>query len=282
MIASLRNLLRPREAMPQPAIPAGQRVYAIGDIHGRLDLFSALVSAIEADDRDRASAETTVILLGDLVDRGPDSAGVLRLARQWGEHRRVRILAGNHEEMMLGALESVDMLRRFVNPIGGGRETLLSFGIPERDYTRASWEELLAMARGAVGPDTLAFLQSFEDLITIGDYCFVHAGIRPGLALDQQTGPDLRWIREPFLPTPASHGAVIVHGHTINEEPQFRPNRIGLDTGAYASGRLTAMGLEGEARWLLCAQAPTQPEGISGWPDTAPAGAITIHRRDAA
>ena len=305
MIASLRNLLRPREATVRPAIPAGQRAYAVGDIHGRLDLFAALIAAIDADDAARNAgggpAETTVILLGDLVDRGPDSAGVLRLAREWGERRRVRILAGNHEEMMLGALESVEMLRRFVNPIGGGRETLISFGISPQDYARASWEELQHMARTAIDADMLDFLHSFEEQISIGDYCFVHAGIRPGVALDEQTGPDLRWIREPFLSTPASHGAVIVHGHTIQDEPQIRPNRIGLDTGAYASGRLTALGLEGEARWLLSAQGRQErQEGDEASPgdtaggdtaggdtaggDTAGGeqGAITIVRRDGA
>lgn len=280
MIASLRNLLRPREARGLPSVPPGTRVYAVGDIHGRLDLFSALVGAIDADDAarniGRPAADTTVILLGDLVDRGPDSAGVLRLARHWGTRRRVRILAGNHEEMMLGALDSVDMLRRFVNPIGGGRETLLSFGISPQDYARASWEELQDMARAVIDAETLAFIRGFENLITIGDYGFVHAGIRPGVALEEQIGPDLRWIREPFLSTPASHGAVIVHGHTIDEEPQIRPNRIGLDTGAYTSGRLTAMGLEGEARWLLRAQAPA--EGASG---DGPQGAITLQTQDA-
>jgi serine/threonine protein phosphatase 1 len=254
MIASLRRLLRRREAAPLPAIPHGERVYAIGDIHGRLDLFSALAAAIDADDAARKPAQTTVILLGDLVDRGPDSAGVLALARQWGERRRVRILAGNHEEMMLGALDSLDMLRRFVHTNAGGRETLLSFGIAPQDYDRASWEELLEMARAAVDAETLAFVNSFEDMITVGDYCFVHAGIRPGVALTEQVGPDLRWIREPFLSSPGSHGPVIVHGHTIDDDPQIRPNRIGLDTGAYASGRLTAMGLEGTNRWLLTAQ----------------------------
>ena len=274
MIASLRNLLRPREARILPAIPDGQRVYAIGDIHGRLDLFAALVAAIDADDAARPPADTTIILLGDLVDRGPDSAGVLALARQWGERRRVRILAGNHEEMMLGAIESVDMLRRFVHPVGGGRETLLSFGSSPQDYAEATWEQLLEMARAAIDPDTLAFLRSFEELISIGDYCFVHAGIRPGVALDEQAGSDLRWIREPFLSAPASHGAVIVHGHTIKDEPQIRDNRIGLDTGAYVSGCLTALGLEGERRWLLRAQLPADGDGIHQ-------GAITVTTQDA-
>ena len=259
MIASIRNLLRPREATPAPAIPAGERVYAIGDIHGRLDLFAALMAAIDADDaaRQRQSQvpiETTVILLGDLVDRGPDSAGVLARTREWSRWRRVRVLAGNHEEMMLGALDNIEILRHFVNQGGGGRETLLSFGISPQDYARASWEDLQDMARAVIDAETLAFMRGFEEQIVIGDYCFVHAGIRPGVALEEQKALDLRWIREPFLSATASHGAVIVHGHTIYEEPLIRPNRIGLDTGAYASGRLTAMGLEGTTRWLLSAQ----------------------------
>ena len=256
LIAALRNFLRRRKssAAPLPAIPHKQRVYAIGDIHGRLDLFSALGHAIEADNATRAAADSTVILLGDLVDRGPDSAGVLALARQWGAMRRVRILAGNHEEMMLRSLESVDMLRRFVSSSAGGRETLLSFGISQQDYDPASWEELLEMARAAVPIETLDFIRSFEAMITVGDYCFVHAGIRPGVALAAQAASDLRWIREPFLSSDESHGPVIVHGHTIDDAPQIRPNRIGLDTGAYSSGKLTAMGLEGTARWLITAQ----------------------------
>ena len=277
MIASLRNLLRPREATPAPAIPAGERVYAIGDIHGRLDLFAALMAAIDADDAARqrqapplpqAPMETTVILLGDLVDRGPDSAGVLARTREWSRWRRVRVLAGNHEEMMLGALDNIEILRHFVGQGAGGRETLLSFGITPQDYARASWEELQDMARAAIDAETLAFVQGFEERIVIGDYCFVHAGIRPGVALEEQSALDLRWIREPFLSATASHGPVIVHGHTIYEEPLIRQNRIGLDTGAYASGRLTAMGLEGTTRWLLSAHSQD--------------GAIATYARDAA
>lgn len=270
MIASLRNLLRPREAAPQPAIPAGERVYAIGDIHGRLDLFAALAAAIDADDAARASAQTTVILLGDLVDRGPDSAGVLAHARAWGGRRRVRVLAGNHEEMMLGALDSIEILRHFLR--AGGRETLLSFGIAPRAYLEATYEEVQDMARAAIDAETLAYVRGFEERIVIGDYCFVHAGIRPGVAIEEQAGADLRWIREPFLSTPVSHGSVIVHGHTIEDEPQIRQNRIGLDTGAYASGRLTAMGLEGTTRWLLSTQSQ----------DGAPDGTIVTRAQDTA
>ncbi len=127
MFHSIRKLFAPSEETPPPAVPEGQRVYAIGDIHGRLDLFAALVNAIETDDTEARPAETTVVLLGDLVDRGPDSAGVLKLARDWQCRRTVRILAGNHEEMFLRSFDDLQLFRHFLRH--GGKETVLSFGV---------------------------------------------------------------------------------------------------------------------------------------------------------
>ena len=201
---------------------------------------------------EQAPADTTTILLGDLVDRGPDSAGVLAFAKAWQQHRKLHILLGNHEEMLLESLENLDVLRTLLRH--GGRETAISFGITPEAYTEATFEEVQAMLRAAIPAETLEFIASFEDHVRIGDYLFVHAGIVPGKPIEQQSPYHLRWIREPFLSATASHGPVIVHGHTIYEEPLIRQNRIGLDTGAYASGRLTAMGLEGTTRWLLSAQ----------------------------
>jgi len=256
MIQSLRKLFGMKEPVAPAALAHGQRVYAIGDIHGRLDLLSALIEAIEADDAKlsaKAPAKTTIIFLGDLIDRGPDSAGVLDFARQLQARRNVRLLLGNHEEMLLGALTSLDVLRHLLRH--GGRETMLSFGVTPESYGEATYEDVQNMLRTLVPAETLAFITSFEDSIHIGDYAFVHAGIRPGLGLDEQRVEDLRWIREPFLSSPERHEAVIVHGHTIAGEPALRHNRIGIDTGAYASGRLTALGLEGTTRWLLSALA---------------------------
>ena len=249
-----RKLFGMKDAAPAAAVPQGQRAYAIGDVHGRLDLLSALVAAIEAEDAAlsaKASAKTTIILLGDLIDRGPDSAGVLDFARQLQMRRDVRILLGNHEEMLLGARTSLDVLRHLLRH--GGRETMLSFGVAPDVYGEATYEEVQQMLHTLIPADIMGFIESFEDQIQIGDYAFVHAGIRPGLGLDEQRVEDLRWIREPFLSSPERHGPVIVHGHTIAGEPALRHNRIGLDTGAYASGRLTALGLEGVARWLWTA-----------------------------
>jgi serine/threonine protein phosphatase 1 len=249
MLKSLRTLFRAAESAPVAALPEGMRAYALGDIHGRADLFDALIAAVEADDAARGPAETMVILLGDLVDRGPDSAGVIQLARAWQARRDVRILMGNHEEMFLEALENDEVLRHFLRY--GGRETLLSYPIDPDAYARAELAETRAMALAAVPEEDLAFIRTFEDSITLGDYLFVHAGVRPGVPLEDQRTSDLRWIRETFLSHPESFGPVVVHGHTIFAEPEVRHNRIGIDTGAYTSGRLTALGLEGSARWTI-------------------------------
>lgn len=239
-------------AKTAPAIPGGQRVYAIGDIHGRHDLFVALASAIERDDRERGPADTTFILLGDLIDRGPGSARVLAAARRWQARRRVRILMGNHEEMMLKSLESEKIFLSFMR--FGGLETVLSYCDDPRAFRaalKAHPATAHAMMLAALPADDIAFIRSFEGMIRIGDYLYVHAGIQPGLPLPNQSPVELLWIREPFLSDESDHGCVVVHGHTITDEPVVRPNRIGLDTGAYASGRLTAMGFEGTDRWTI-------------------------------
>jgi serine/threonine protein phosphatase 1 len=249
MLKSLRSLFRAAESAPAAALPQGTRAYALGDIHGRADLFAALIDAVETDDAARDKAETTVILLGDLVDRGPESARVIALARNWQARRAVRILMGNHEEMFLEALEDEEVLRHFLRY--GGRETLLSYPIDPEAYTRAELAETRKLALAAIPPEDLAFIRTFEDSVSLGDYLFVHAGIRPGVALEDQRQSDLRWIRETFLTHAESFGPVVVHGHTIFGEPEVRHNRIGIDTGAYTSGRLTALGLEGSARWTI-------------------------------
>jgi serine/threonine protein phosphatase 1 len=181
---------------------------------------------------------------------------VLERARHWQADRIARgsnfhILIGNHEEMLLEALEKEEVLRHFVTY--GGKETILSFGLDADTYTKATWPELQALMRQVITPDWLAFIRSFVPIIRIGDYAFVHAGVKPDRPLEAQNASDLRWIREPFLSSTANHGAVIVHGHTITEDAVLRPNRIGIDTGAYQSGRLTALLLEGSQRWLISA-----------------------------
>lgn len=252
MFETFSKLFRPQPAKPLPAIPPGERVYAVGDIHGQRDLFDVLIAAIEADDGSREPAMTTIVLLGDLVDRGPDSAGVIAAARALAARRKLRILCGNHEEMFLRCFEDTGILRAFLRY--GGHETILSYPLDTAKWNAATLEEAQEMLPQFVPARDLEFIRSFEDRIVIGDYCFVHAGIAPGTALAEQSLEDLRWIREPFLSHSGDYGFVVVHGHTITDAPVIRSNRIGIDTGAYASGRLTALALEGEARWLLSTQ----------------------------
>lgn len=249
MIQAIRQMLRTRRNPRIPAVPAGQRVYAVGDIHGRLDLFAALAEAIDEDDGRRGYADTTVVLLGDLIDRGPDSAGVLAAAREWQQRRRVRIITGNHEEMFLESLTNAERMRSFLR--FGGRETILSYPVDAQAFHLAAPDEAQALMRAAVPAEDIAFIAGFEEQVAIGDYLFVHAGIRPGQPLDAQDLQDLRWIREPFLSHQGDHGMVVVHGHTISVEAQVQGNRIGIDTGAFMSGQLTALGLEGTERWLI-------------------------------
>lgn len=237
--------------MPIGSVPPGQRVYAIGDIHGRLDLLDDLLARIEADDADRPSAEPTIVFLGDLIDRGPDSAQVVqRLMELASGTNRARFLMGNHEEVFLKAMAGDSGALAFFIRIGG-KPTILSYGISEQEYLASDYPELLELLRAHVPRPHLDFLAAFEDMIEIGDFAFVHAGVKPGVPLAAQTPGALRWIRDEFIRHAGPFEKVIVHGHTITEEVEQRRWRIGIDTGAFGSGKLTAMGFEDDRRWLL-------------------------------
>lgn len=264
MFEPLRKMFRPRTEAPRAAVPQGERVYVVGDVHGRLDLFDALIAAVEHDDREAASAETTIVLLGDLVDRGPDSAGVVARARELQARRKVRILAGNHEEMFLQSFEDTKLLRHFLKH--GGRETLFSYGVCQDRFNDSTLEELQLMMRRMIPAEDREFLEAFEECFVIGDYLFVHAGILPEVPIEEQSRHDMLWIRDRFLRYPGAHSHVVVHGHTIFEDVDERDNRIGIDTGAFRSGRLTALVLEGDRR--RCIQAVDQ------------SGTITIDKRE--
>jgi len=235
-------------------IPPGERVYAIGDVHGCLTQLETLLAMIARDEAERGAAETTIVMLGDVVDRGPASAQVVdRLIALQIEAPRTRFLKGNHEEVFLHALGGDDQALRMFCRIGG-RETIMSYGVDAGEYERLDYAELAERLLAVVPDAHRDFLDAFEDVVTVGDYAFVHAGIRPNIALSLQKSSDLRWIRGAFLDFPARHEKMIVHGHTITPEVERRAGRIGIDTGAYAGGPLTALGIEGDANWVL--QAP--------------------------
>ncbi|GGB97065.1 metallophosphoesterase [Novosphingobium endophyticum] len=252
MLTRIRNLLGKPQQTICPSLNPGERVYAIGDIHGRIDLFDSLIEAIEEDDASRPESRTTMILLGDLIDRGADSAAVVARAKEWSRQRPLEFIKGNHEEMLIASMTDVEVLRGFLRY--GGRETILSYGVEPRALIESDFDELQRMMVEAIPRDDVEFLDGFRQYIRNGDYLFVHAGIRPQVPIEDQRGTDCRWIREPFLSHDGDFGAFVIHGHTIAEEPQIRRNRIGIDTGAYLYGTLTAIGIEDTNRWFIQAR----------------------------
>ncbi|WP_439533861.1 metallophosphoesterase [Polymorphobacter sp.] len=241
---------RKRHAPPPspPAVPDGVRVYAIGDIHGRLDLLDELLALVAADCAE-ATTRNEVIFLGDYIDRGPQSAAVLeRLVSPLPDHASWRFLAGNHEDAMASILAGdFGVMAEWIE--FGGYETLESYGLSRREV--AAGGIVLENALSRIPPAHRDFLNALEDQVIIGNYLFVHAGIRPGVALARQDRRDLLSIRQPFLDDDRDHGVVVVHGHNISDAVEIRHNRIGIDTGAYRSGQLTALVLEGTTRRLL-------------------------------
>jgi serine/threonine protein phosphatase 1 len=215
------------------SVPPGERIYAVGDVHGCLDRLEAMHRAIAADLRAHPHGDPLVIHLGDYIDRGPDSAGVVARLVAPDPVPGVRIvnLMGNHEDLLLGALAG----RRGEAEIwmsNGGHAALASWGVPPRTAPKR-WEALIP-------PAHLAFIRTLALMHRAGGYVFVHAGVRPGVALARQVRQDLLWIREPFLSSTVAHEAVVVHGHTPEDSaPVVRANRIGLDTGAVLGGPLT-------------------------------------------
>ena len=229
------------EFSPAPAIlPAGQRVYAIGDVHGCLEQLIALHALIAQDLAERPVEQCVLVHLGDLVDRGPDCAQVIAALAGGPPVPGAEVvnLMGNHEDMMVTALTSgrtVDGVHWMRN---GGADSLLSWGIG-RAVPQNEWA-------GRLPDEHWAFLRALVLTHRVGPYLFVHAGIRPGVTPEAQKREDLLWIREPFLSSKKDLGAVVVHGHTPTQEPVVRTNRIGIDTGAVMGGKLTCVVLEGD------------------------------------
>lgn len=234
-----------------PSVPAGCRVYAIGDIHGRDDLLGDLLSRIEADIASRPSARNLLVFLGDLIDRGPASREVVeRLINYRPDGVRLIFLAGNHEEVLLRILDGeVTLIADWLK--FGGSECLQSYGLAAAKLKRMTPARAAEAIRSAIPTGHREFLNGFADTFRAGDYLFVHAGIRPGVSLDEQAQVDLRWIRQPFLSHRGDEGFVVVHGHTICERVEDLGNRIGIDTGAYRTGVLTALGIQNGERWFL-------------------------------
>ena len=233
-----------------PRGPDNTRLYAIGDIHGRADLLIEMHSMIRADAKD-FDGRKQVIYLGDYIDRGLQSKQVVEMLiePQLSGFDTV-FLKGNHEQAMLDFLEYPEATAGWLS--FGGRETLLSYGINVTFMPLMKDMQNLAAELGEVLPDShREFLEDGLLSFRSGDYYFVHAGIRPGIPLEDQHFEDQLWIRDEFIDSDADHGAVIVHGHTITPEPELTANRIGLDTGAFHSGVLTCLVIDGPEQRLL-------------------------------
>jgi serine/threonine protein phosphatase 1 len=231
------------------SLPEGLRVYAIGDIHGRLDLLSDLAHQID-DDLQTASGIAITIFLGDYVDRGPNSAGVIECLARGNFPTEFMALRGNHEDVMLKFLDDSSVLSSWRN--FGGLETLHSYGVDVGPAMRGVGYESLRLDLLERMPEWhRQFLDATVLSASFGDYFFCHAGARPGVPLEQQEARDLLWIRNEFLDFQGNWDKVVVHGHTPVAEPDTQPNRINIDTGAFASSVLTAIVLEGSRRRFL-------------------------------
>jgi serine/threonine protein phosphatase 1 len=227
-------------------LPRGRRVYAIGDVHGCLPQLQSLHGAIAADLAVRPVEAAVLVHLGDYIDNGPDSAGVVGLLAAGPPVPRVRVvnLLGDHERMLRDALAG-DRAAATDWLWAGGRAALASWGL-DPDLPREAWPT-------ALPADHVAFLRGLALHHREGDYLFVHAGIRPGVPLEQQTTDDLTTIRQPFLFTEQDLGCIVVHGHSNSPQPVIGVNQIGLDTGAGLGGRLTCAVLEDDLIGLLAA-----------------------------
>ena len=227
-----------------------RRIYVIGDIHGRSDLLDRMIGHIERDLGDLPGAECLTVTLGDYFDRGPDSRGVIERLSQNPFPTPYIALKGNHEELFETFLREPAVGRHWRQL--GGLETLNSYRVPVGPLmVGRNYEDAAEALRAALPPQHREFLSSLRLSLDLGRYFLCHAGIRPGIPFDRQDPEDLMWIREEFLLSRVDFGKVVVHGHTPTEEPEVLPNRINIDTGAFATGRLTCVVLEeGKHRFI--------------------------------
>jgi serine/threonine protein phosphatase 1 len=255
--------LRMFDRAPPPAarFPEGRVGFAVGDIHGRADLLTELLAMLEerAEAERRSGGEPIIVFLGDYVDRGPDSVGVIELLLQGRPHGyRRHLLKGNHEQSMLTFMETPLENRAWV--LQGGAETLVSYGVqppPPVGATDENWTDVAAALKARVPQTHLDFLNGLERYVVYGGYAFVHAGVDAARTLEEQTDDDLYWIRDRFIASKRRFSHRVVHGHTPVDRPYIDDRRVALDTGAYASGTLTAGRFEGGEVAFLSVSART-------------------------
>lgn len=228
-------------------LPQGLRIYAVGDVHGRLDLLEELAAKIERDLKDQPADRTLEVFLGDYVDRGPQSRDVIEWLIKTPPLTGQRLcLLGNHEDMLLAAAADPEVVPTWLH--NGGDATLLSYGLETLPSAPKAVHEAIV---AAIPQRHLNFLNTLDRKVEFGSYLFVHAGINPERPLHDQDPRDMIWIREPFLRSADDFGRIVVHGHTPVGQADFHDNRINIDTGAVFTGCLTALVLEGATQRLL-------------------------------
>jgi serine/threonine protein phosphatase 1 len=230
----------------RPCLPAGLRIYAVGDIHGRLDLLEILLGRISDDMARRPAVRPVHVFLGDYIDRGAGSRETIDRLIVHGSDQESVFLKGNHEQIALRCLSDRGLFDQWLRL--GGLQTLASYGVPTEQLARGRpIVELQAAFHAALPPSHFRFFRDLQNSFTCGDFFFAHAGAKPHVELSQQKESDLLWIRDEFLASNCDFGKIIVHGHTPGNNIEVGPNRINIDTGAFATGRLTCLVIDNES-----------------------------------
>lgn len=245
MLATLPGLRELRVRGRRPSLPAELRIYAIGDIHGRLDLLSELLARISSDIALRPTARPLYVFLGDYIDRGSASRETIDRLIEHGKTHESVFLKGNHELIAIKCLSDRGLFDQWLRL--GGLETLVSYGVPAETLANGKQiAELQSAFHGALPQAHFRFFRDLKNSFECGDFFFAHAGVKPNVELSRQKENDLLWIRGEFLTSKDDFGKIVVHGHTPAREIEVGPNRINIDTGAFATGRLSCLVLEGE------------------------------------
>ena len=236
----------------------GGRTYAVGDIHGRIDLFGELIALIGEDKAAfQPPSHVRLVVLGDFIDRGPASSQLIELFMRLTAETRATVLKGNHEAALVDAWRgNHDALDLWLGH--GGHATLASFGVDCAGLDEDDSQAWMRLLRRVVPERAIAWLDALPLSIAADGHYFVHAGIRPGVPIGEQCDRDKLWIRDEFTTSPLDHGAIVVHGHTVEDGVAIRANRIGVDTGAYSTGRLSAVAIEG-GRYRVITTGPRSP-----------------------
>jgi len=239
----MKSLARPHSCIPKPQLPDGVRIYAISDIHGCAHLLEPMLRVVDADVARSRPHYAVEVFMGDYIDRGPDTRSTLDILVERSRRGNAVFLKGNHEAFLVRVFEDPSLFEDWI--AFGGTQTLMSYGLAPPDLKRDEPASILRDLIRAMPTEHLEFLDNLRLSFSCGDFFFVHAGVRPGVPLAAQTERDLLWIREEFLRSEEHFGKYVVHGHTPVRSAEFMANRVNIDTGAYATGNLTLMSIQG-------------------------------------